>query len=758
GDLIDAFGKWLKRSIDVDDLAGQSSTQWNIVSEGEPDGRYVIAIDNVKVIHADGTVDTIYENGKSEQSEQAMNSGYTKFPALIVAERGKIKEGGDIEPTIALAEKVARNKRKLEALESELDLIERFVKDKPTDQHTKEHILQARVLLNSLYKLDEITSEQIEAAMHLINHAADHAHPEMKKYTGHLVGHAHIDLQWLWEWQEGIVASHDTFNQAVKFMDEFPGFTFSQSSSVIYKAVEEAYPDLFKKVQGKVKSGKWEVVGGRVCEGDTNMISPESHVRQFLYGQKYFREKFGKTATVGWEPDTFGHTAQMPQILKLGGCKYYYFCRGGKNKPLFWWEALDGTKILTFDEPATDSWYNGDIGYKQFQEMLNFEKNNGSKDMLWVYGVGNHGGGPTREMLNEALKLQSSKNLPQVKFSTATEFFKKLETYDLTKIPNIKSELNPVFDGCYTTHSEVKQLNRQAENALATSETISAMASNFGFAYPAAQFRAAWEDVCFNHHHDTLPGSGIHSTYEKSKITLGRAVSTSMDTTQRAMETLSLRLTPMKGGMSFVVANPLGWKRSEWVETWAVPSGWDSQSMRLEDLVAVAPDGTQSRVEVVDTISKRVRFWAGDVPSFGYKVFQLKNGRPVAGEKLVVDGNTISGSKIRAVVDSESGGFKELSIGNHSYTNVGRLENHYERPGGMSAWQIAPIASVSVWKPSSTRIVQGANEVKVIFDYSIPSLNRPTETTTARQTFVLRADQEYVNTVVDCDWHHVGSA
>ena len=753
-----ASGHWLHRTINLNEINGRTAIRWDVNFEGDREGRYMMAIDNIKVTHTDGSIDVVYDGGKPSSTKLEQTSGYTKFPAWRVADKATIDDPKSLEALITNTEDQSKKKQALEAIEEELKVVERYMKGKPMDIHTKQHLDEARMMLDALYQSDNVTPEQITTALQMASKALEHSHPEMSKYTGHLVGHAHIDLQWLWEWQEGIVSSRDTFNQAVKFMDEYPGFTFSQSSSVIYQAVEEAYPDIFKKVQEKVKKGQWEIVGGRVCEGDTNMISPESHARQFLYGQAYFKEKFGNTAVVGWEPDTFGHSLQMPQILKLGGCKYYYFCRGGKGKPLFWWKGLDETRVLAFDEPASGSWYNGDVSYKQFQEMLDFEGNTGSKDALMVYGVGNHGGGPTREMINEAVKMMGKKDLPGIKFSTATEFFKKLETYDLTKIPVIEDELNPVFDGCYTTHSEVKQLNRQAENATATAEALSVLANQFGFKYPAAQFRKSWEDICFNHHHDTLPGSGIHAPYEKTKVTLGRAVADSHDTTTKAMELMTLRVTAKEGGMSFMVANPLGWKRSEWVETLAVPSGWNGQNMIVDQLVAVAPDGKEYPVEVIDLLTRRVRFLAGDVPSFGYRVFQLKNGSSIRNYQTRFKDDLISGEGIRATVDFENGGLKELVFKGRTFHNVGQMKLNYEKPGGMTAWVIQPIAKVVTWKPKSTELNQLSDGVDVTINYEMDSVNRPTVPTTAKQIFHIRENATEIPVTVECDWHNVGSA
>ena len=142
----------------------------------------------------------------------------------------------------------------------------------------------------------------------------------VRQHTGHLVGHAHIDAQWLWEWPETVLECKHTFAQALKFMDEFKGFTFSQSSTMFYQATEYYWPELFQNIRAAVAQGRWELVGGTVTETDSNIVSSEAHARQFLYWQRYFRERFGgKQASVAWAPDTFGHNAQGPQITRLGG-------------------------------------------------------------------------------------------------------------------------------------------------------------------------------------------------------------------------------------------------------------------------------------------------------------------------------------------------------------------------------------------------------------------------------------------------------
>lgn len=757
GVLTPAVGKWYTRKIALTGQAGRTTADWTLVFEGDTVGQYAQFVDDVYVQHADGTKTWVYQDGNPTARGLDGANGYSKFPDVVAIEQSRVQAAN----LSALVAEVSERGRRFAALENarkDIDLAKEFLKRTP-DPALEGHVREAEALLNQAEQRNA-TPEEIQAVLHAANHALSHTHPVMQQYTGHLVGHAHIDLQWLWEWQEGMVFTHDTFNQAVKFMDEFPGFTFSQSSSWLYKATEQQYPELFKKIQEKVKKGQWEIVGGRVCEGDENMISPESHARHFLYGQRYFREKFGRTAKVAWEPDTFGHTAQMPQIVKLGGCEDFYFCRGGKGKPLFWWQALDGTKVLAFDEPATGSWYNSDLSYQQFRELLDFQDKTGSKDTLWVYGVGNHGGGPTREMIQQALEWQKDPTKPRVKFSTATQFFDKLRTYDLKKIPTVADELNPVFDGCYTTHSEVKQLNRQAEALTTAAESIAALASLKGFDYPKASFRRNWEEICYNHHHDTLPGSGIHPPYEKTKLQLSRVALDDRDIIQRAMESLAVQVTAPKG-ISTMVFNPTGWKRSGWVETFLVKSGFDGDSgVTPTNCVAVAPDGAKFPVQVIDPISRRIRFWAGDVPAFGYKVYNFQQA-PRITPPLTASADTFETPAYRVRFDRAKGYIaslfdkrtnRELAAG-----GLGRLEAHYEDPGGMSAWVLGRINKVEALTPTGFDVHEQDGRTEIEIRYLLRPQNDLSRETPVVQRFHIDPTTEAIETDVDVDWNIVGS-
>ena len=725
-----AKGKWYHRRIPLDALAGQKTRRFNAVFEGDKDGSYAQFLDNIVIVHADGKEDVVYDHGDVPQPklDQIHREGYSRYVALKSIPRDRISDGADLAKFLDQELNRIAVKGQLDEIRAEVEIVHKFA-DKSDDQHMKQHADEARQLLDQAEKNQSLDAEAIQSLIHQVDETLNHEHPEMQKYTGHLVGHAHIDFQWLWPWTETIQVCHDTFNQALKFMDEFPGFKFSQSSSSLYAATEENFPDIFKGIQKQVEAGNWELVGGRVCEGDEHMISPESHARHFLYGQRYFREHFnGKDAIVGWEPDTFGHTWQMPQILQLGGCKYFYFCRGGKHQsPLFWWQAPDGSKVLAFEEPATGGWYNGDVASNRFDRLLDFADKTGAKDMLWVYGVGNHGGGPTRENINAAINFQKSGYLPNVKFSTATEFFKQLEKYDLSKIPTVNGDLtlrdNAGFYGTYTTHSDLKRWNREAEATTESAEAIAAIASRYGFTYPTKEFRRNWEDICWNHHHDTLPGTSIHPSYDKSEAMFTRVIASSKNIAEDALAFIADKVKST-GDDAVLVFNPCGFARS----------------------------GTVT--------AGGVTFFADDVPSLGYRVYhtnKLPEDPAKAELKISDDGTTLDSAEYRVTVNPAHGVVTSIfdkkanreTLAKNGSGN--RLEIHWEEPNGMSAWVIGKISKVEPLDGPVTLKVAEKTDVRVAVTF-----DRQFKSTTLHQTIALpvHGAPEFS---LDTQWKELGS-
>ena len=289
-----------------------------------------------------------------------------------------------------------------------------------------------------------------------------------RDYTAHLVGHAHIDLSWLWRWEETV---HDigveTFRGTLAQMARMPGLTFAQSQPAIYEAIEKDYPDLFADIRRSIRAGTWLPVGGMWAEPDLNMPDGEALARQLLYGKRYFLDKFGVDVKVGWNPDAFGHSAQVPQILTRAGLTSYVFERCAPPKaPAFRWEAKDGSSLLAYVPPP---WYSVSLKDGLNEVLAGVSGQTPLKDFMILYGEGDHGGGPRDSDLEAIRRYEKDKDQPRLAFSTPDAFFAKVEALK-DVLPVVRGELNFTFPACYTTQTETKKNNRKAEALLLTAE------------------------------------------------------------------------------------------------------------------------------------------------------------------------------------------------------------------------------------------------------------------------------------------------
>jgi alpha-mannosidase len=340
--------------------------------------------------------------------------------------------------------------------------------------------------------------------------------PAAKKYTIYCAGHAHIDMNWMWSWPETVAVTHDTFQTVIRLMEEFPEFHFSQSQASVYRIIEEHNPQLLKSIAEKVKSGQWEVTASHWVEGDKNMVSGDALVRHLLVTRKYMAQLFDlkpEDVEIDWSPDTFGHPFTMPMYLARGGVKYHYLHRPGSFRPeAFWWEGPDGSRVLVRNDQKRG--YNGMLqpDRNMMNSLYDFNHDTGLPYTLFMYGVGDHGGGPTRRDLLRGREMATWPIFPNVKLATVAEFFRRLEA-DGAKLPVIKDELNTEVAGCYTTQTLIKRSNRIAENRLMDAEAVSTLADKLaGVPYPSAKLEGAWRDTLFNHFHDILPGSNVHDS------------------------------------------------------------------------------------------------------------------------------------------------------------------------------------------------------------------------------------------------------
>lgn len=333
-----------------------------------------------------------------------------------------------------------------------------------------------------------------------------------------LLCNAHLDPVWLWRWEEGATAALATFRSAADICEGFDGFVFCHNEALLYEWVEEYDPSLFQRIKALVKAGKWHIIGGWYLQPDCNLPSGESILRQIIVGQRYFQKHFGVKPKIAVNFDTFGHSRGLVQILKQCGYQGYLFMRPEKRHidlPArnFLWEGFDGSQILAH---RLDRSYRSFMG-QAVDDIKQWVKDEQDDEIsLFTWGIGNHGGGPSRidvQGLNEWMEKNPSL---QAKHSTPEAFFKKLELADM-EYPVFNNDLRPVFVGCYSSQARLKRLHRQLENRLYTTEKLlSAAAAQGLITYPHKEMLAVEKDLLFTEFHDILPGTNIMEAEEAS--------------------------------------------------------------------------------------------------------------------------------------------------------------------------------------------------------------------------------------------------
>jgi len=332
----------------------------------------------------------------------------------------------------------------------------------------------------------------------------------------HLVCNAHLDPVWLWEWEEGAAETISTFRIAADFCDSYDGFVFNHNEAILYQWIEEYDPSLFERIQKLVEAGKWHIMGGWYLQPDCNMPSGESFIRQILLGRNYFKDKFGKEPTTAINFDPFGHTRGLVQILVKSGFDSYLFCRPAQHdckleNDAFIWEGYDGSKVKAlraFDMYLT---LRGEAVNKVKKYIKHYPEHDTD---LVLWGIGNHGGGPSRIDYESLNKFASEQTEINIIHSTPENYFRELNAEAL---PVHKKDLNKWAIGCYTSQIRLKQQHRKLENELYSTEKMltSAWAQKL-LNYPEDELDQAQKDLAFAEFHDILPGSAIQPVEDTS--------------------------------------------------------------------------------------------------------------------------------------------------------------------------------------------------------------------------------------------------
>lgn len=355
-----------------------------------------------------------------------------------------------------------------------------------------------------------------------------------KAYEVLCIAHAHIDMNWMWGYQETVAATLASFRTMLNLMEEYKDFTYAQSQASVYRIVEEYDPAMMQEIKQRISEGRWEVTASAWVETDKNMPDTESLLRHIKSTHDYMEQVWGvprASMNIDFSPDTFGHSRHIPAIDQFGGVTYMYHCRGLTTKDvLYRWKAPSGDEVMVYREPY---WYNGGINPDLGTGVIEISRHSGGlKTGLFMYGVGNHGGGPTRRDVERVLEMQEWPIFPKVSFGTFQEYFRRAETVR-DNLTVRDEELNAIFTGCYTTQSRIKRGNRRSEAALLDAETLSAMA---GKTIPQGLYDKAWRNVLFTHFHDILTGSCVQETREHAMGAYAEAMAVANTASTHAME------------------------------------------------------------------------------------------------------------------------------------------------------------------------------------------------------------------------------
>jgi len=498
----------------------------------------------------------------------------------------------------------------------------------------REATLDRAVAAIDFAPLEKDDQAGFDQSLHRAQSELEKLKPWLQQFVIRADGNSHIDMAWLWPWTETVEVVRNTFRSALDLMREYPDFKFSVSAAQAYSWMEEKYPDLFHEIEQRVKEGRWEIVGGMWVEPDLNMPGGESLVRQILTGKTYFHKKFGVDVNIGWNPDSFGYNWQLPQIYKRSGIDYFLtqkllWADEFTKFPyrLFWWESPDGSRILTYFPhnyaADTDAQYMArDLAF--WSKSIYGDDTSNHPTMLHLYGVGDHGGGPTRTMLDNAQRLMKPDVVyPKLQFSTAAAFFNELEKkLPSLKVPVWKDELYFEYHrGVLTTQAETKRRIRTTEELLLNAEKFSSLASLYGRPYPSDDLDQSWKRLLFDDFHDIFPGSGIAVNYLDAKRNLEDVGRTGNSILHDSLREVVAHIRTAGPGTPVVIFNSLSWPRSEVTEIEAqLPSSAGVVEV-TDELGKVIP----SQLLAQDKDRNRIRLLVlANIPSLGYKTLFVR--------------------------------------------------------------------------------------------------------------------------------------
>ena len=739
------------------------------------------------------------------------------MPEIIYFNGRRVALGDDLEPIVLFdkakpGEKVLVAVKVLHTVDAKTfggtELKIDFAENRPNPEDLRLEILSAALLVPSLSKsvsadtailekaagqvdiaaLDVKDQAKFDASLKQAQSTIEGLKPLLQEATFHLTGNSHIDAAWLWPWTETVDVVKRTFGTALQLMNEYPDYTFSQSAAQYNAWIADKYPQMNEEIKKRIKEGRWEIVGGMWVEPDLNMPDGEAQVRSILVGKRWFQKEYGVDVRIGWNPDSFGYTWQLPQIYKRSGIDYFVTQKTGWNDTnqfpfkLFWWQSPDGSKVLTY---FPHDYANDNLNPVRLSRDLVIARDHisGLTEMMDLYGIGDHGGGPTRAILDEGVHwMQPDKVIPKMKFGTAQRYFTGVEgklvsdpkiwDYDSiakgytapvspgdgkVAIPTWNSELYFEYHrGVMTTQANHKRNMRDSEEQAIDAEKLASLAWLAGKPYPGDALTEAWKKITFNDFHDLAAGSGIGIIYKEAQQDYDQVRWTTDEIAQQSLKTLSAGMNTQVGsGVPVLVLNPLAWQRSGPVTVDVqLPAASASGISVLDAAGHVVP--SQIVKSDAKTGSETLLIDAANVPSLGYKVLHVVPGTKPFASDLKAQGLTLENSILKVTVDKQTGCITSLYDKKTNFETLAagacgnQLQTFKDLPKDYDAWNIDPGTLdhfTAIDKADSVELVEKGPLRAAI------RIARTWQSSKFVQDITLTAGADQVDVLNDIDWH-----
>jgi alpha-mannosidase len=679
-----------------------------------------------------------------------------------------------------------------------------FPENRPNPEDLREEFLSATLLVPSLAPNDATQMNTLTGAMNAVDLKAldakdqnkfdaslKDAHakleglmPLMQKATYHLTGNSHIDAAWLWPWTETVDVVKRTFGTALQLMYEYPQYTYTQSAAAYNEWMAQKYPDMNADIKKRIKEGRWEIVGGMWVEPDLNMPDGESLVRQLLVGKRWFKQNYGVDVHIGWNPDSFGYTWQLPQIYKKSGVDYFVTQKMAWNDTnqlpfkYFYWQSPDGSKVLAY---FPHDYANNNLNPVRLANDFTIAYNQapGLPAIMDLYGIGDHGAGPTRAVLDEGFHWAASGHVtPKFEFGLAQPYFDELAKQIATdspvwdyksiakgytppptvpgkvSIPTWKSEMYFEYHrGVMTTQANHKRNMRESEVQVLDAEKWASLAWLYGCKYPGDEITEDWKKVLFNQFHDLAAGSGIGIIYQDAQKDYDVVRYSTNEISSGALQTVGERINTAGSGVPVVVYNPLGWERSGEVVAHVQGAKAGVNATGAQIVEAKTDDKTGA---------SDVKLHVLRVPALGYKVVWLggsKGGKqPAENEVTAKDTGsaiTLENGTLRVSVDKQSGCINSLFDKKSNFETLApggcgnQLQFFKDNPKDYDAWNVDPgtydVAPETISRADSVELVKTAEPgIRV-------TQHRPDSKFV--QTISVSAEGDMIDVDNEIDWH-----